>query len=150
MYSNAADYIDNGSGDFESVNPTPVKSGRPPRKGIGKGAIIAASAGLVLLGVMAAMALVSARGAIGTIRRTEDRIPAEVYALYQAKSGRAQYLLREKDGLIAVYKSGENRPEQLTDIETALLRRADRAMLKKGIPAEDLAEVLALLEDFGS
>ncbi len=105
---------------------------------------------LVLLGVMAAMALVSARGAIGTIRRTEDRIPAEVYALYQAKSGRAQYLLREKDGLIAVYKSGENRPEQLTDIETALLRRADRAMLKKGIPAEDLAEVLALLEDFGS
>ena len=55
-----------------------------------------------------------------------------------------------KDGVIAVYKSGENRPTRMTDIETALLRRADRAMLEKGIPAEDLAEVLALLEDLGS
>ena len=60
------------------------------------------------------------------------------------------WVLCEKDGVIAVYKSGQNRPELVTDIETPVLRRADRAMLAKGIPAEDLDEVLTLLEDFGS
>ncbi len=105
---------------------------------------------IALLVVMLSLAAAAAWGAIGTIRMTKPQVPAEVYALYQAKSGRAGYLLREKDGVIAVYKSGENRPTRMTDIETALLRRADRAMLEKGIPAEDLAEVLALLEDLGS
>ena len=105
---------------------------------------------IALLAVTAALALAAAWGAAETIRRTEDRIPAEVYARYQAKSGRAQYLLREKDGFVAVYRSGENRPARVTDIETPLLRRADRAMLEKGIPAEDLGEVLSLLEDLGS
>ena len=104
----------------------------------------------VFLGLMLALAFSAARGALGTIHRKQEQIPAEIYALYQSKSGRAQYLLREKDGMIAVYKSGQNRPELLTDIETSVLRRADRAMLEKGIPAEDLREVLTLLEDFGS
>ncbi len=105
---------------------------------------------ILLLAVTALMAMLSALGALGTIRRTDELIPAEVYAQYQAKSGRAQYLLREKDGFVAVYKSGENRPARMTDIETSLLRRSDRAMLAKGIPAEDLGEVLTLLEDLGS
>ncbi len=105
---------------------------------------------LALLAVMVTLALTAAWGALGTIRRTEERIPAEIYAIYQAKSASARYLLREKDGLVAVYKSGENRPLRMTGIETTLLRRADRAMLEKGIPAEDLSEVLTLLEDLGS
>ena len=105
---------------------------------------------IVLLAVMVTLALSAAWGALRTIRRTDERIPTEVYALYQAKSGRARYLLREKDGLVTVYRNGENRPLRTTDIETPLLRRADRAMLEKGIPAEDLGEVLSLLEDLGS
>ena len=105
---------------------------------------------VVLLGLMVGMAVSAVFGAAGTMRRKDEQIPAEVYALYQAKSGRAQYLLREKNGRIAVYKSGQNRPELVTDIETLTLRRADRAMLTKGIPAEDIGEVLSLLEDLGS
>lgn len=105
---------------------------------------------IALLAVMLTLALSAAEGALKTIRRSDERVPAEVYARFQAKSGRAQYLLREKDGFVAVYQSGENRPLRVTEIETPLLRRADRAMLEKGIPAEDLAEVLELLEDLGS
>ena len=105
---------------------------------------------LALLGVMISLALVSVWGAAATIRVKGDQIPAEIWAPYQAKSGRARYLLREKDGFVAVYRSGENKPERMTDIETPLLRRADRAMLARGIPAEDLREVLTLLEDLGS
>ena len=105
---------------------------------------------IALLGIMAALALASLWGAVGTIRREQTRIPAEIYARYQAKSGRARYLLREKDGFVAVYRSGERSPERMTDIETPLLRSADRAMLQKGIPAEDLGELLSLLEDLGS
>lgn len=105
---------------------------------------------IALLAVMVTLALSAACGALKTIRRTEERIPAEVYAAYQAKSAKAKYLLREKDGFVAVYKSGDSRPLRTTDIETSLLRRADRAMLQKGIPLEDRAELLALLEDLGS
>ena len=105
---------------------------------------------IALLALMMALAFAAALGAAGTVRKAEERIPTEIYALYQAKSGRAQYLLKEKDGVIAVYRSGENKPERLTDIEIPVLRRADRAMLSKGIPADDLGEVLSLLEDLGS
>lgn len=105
---------------------------------------------LFFLFLMTASAAFSAAAAYESIRRTEDFIPAEVYAQYRAKSGRAQYLLREENGRVAVFRSGENRPEYFTGIETALLRRADRAMLEKGIPAEDRTELLTLLEDLGS
>ena len=103
-----------------------------------------------ILGVVIALAAFSAWGAVKTVRRAEDPIPAEIYAGFCAKSGRAQYLLREEDGVVAVYRSGENRADRLTDIETAVLRRADRAMLRRGIPAENIGEVLSLLEDLGS
>lgn len=105
-------------------------------------------AALMLL--MLALAAASVRGAVGTIRRTEDLIPAEVYAQYHAKGARAEYLLREDDGYIAVYRSGERNALRRTQIETAILRRADRAMLARGIPAENMGEVLSLLEDLGS
>jgi hypothetical protein len=105
---------------------------------------------LALLILTAAIALWSAVAAFGTLRRREDPIPAEIYAQYRAKSGRAEYLLRESEGRVAVFRSGQDRPERLTQIETAALRRADRAMLRKGIPAEDSDELLSLLEDLGS
>ena len=102
-----------------------------------------------LLGMMILLAAVSAWGAVKTVRRAEDPIPTEIYAGFCSKSGRAQYLLREED-VVAVYRSGENRADRLTEIETAALRRSDRAMLRRGIPVENLGEVLLLLEDRGS
>ena len=103
-----------------------------------------------LLSLMMLLAGLSVWGAVGTVMRTEDVVPAEIYARYHAKSARAQYLVREENGYVAVYRSGQNRAEQTTKIETALLRRADRAMLDRGIPAESMGEVLQLLADLGS
>ena len=105
---------------------------------------------LALLSVMTALAVIFAVSAVATLERTVDPIPIEVYASYRAKSGRAEYFLRDEDGRVAVFRSGKNTPESVTEIETALLRRADRAMLGKGIPAEDRGELLSLLEDLGS
>lgn len=105
---------------------------------------------LALLSVVAALAAFSAAAAWDTLRQTADLIPAEVYAQYRAKQGKAEYVLREKNGRVAVFRSGRNEPERYTEIETLTLRRADCAMLEKGIPAENMAELLALLEDLGS
>ncbi len=52
MYNNAADEFDKGFGEFDSINPAPMKTRKPPRKKIGKGMLIAAAAGLVLVGVL--------------------------------------------------------------------------------------------------
>ena len=103
-----------------------------------------------ILSLMMILAGLSAWGAVSSVQRSDDEVPAEVYAWYHAKSARAQFLLREENGYVAVYRSGQNRPEQLTAIETDVLRRADRAMLNRGIPAESRSEVLQLLEDLGS
>ena len=105
---------------------------------------------LVLLTFVAALALYMARSAFMTLRAGEDELPSEVYAQFNAKMAGAEYILRLNDGYVTVYRNGRSSPEIVTDIESAVLRRADEAMLEKGIPANDLNEVLTLLEDLGT
>ena len=105
-----------------------------------------------LLLILGALAAHSAFAAVGSVRAPWDwALPQEIYARLTEREDEAAYLLRSRDGLVAVYE-GENRrrPAELTDIEVALLRRADRAMLDRGIPAADREELLMLLEDLGS
>lgn len=61
------------------------------------------------------------------------------------------YILREYDGQIAVYVTGdEKEPVLLTGILTSSLRKTDRELLAEGIPARGDEELAKLLEDFGS
>lgn len=104
----------------------------------------------VLLALVGLLAGLSVHAAAATVSRTEDALPKEIWAEYHAKGARAAYVVKAQDGLVAVYRSGARSAEKLTDIETAVLRRSDRAMLERGIPAENIGEVLQLLEDLGS
>ena len=60
------------------------------------------------------------------------------------------YLLREHEGLVAVYPSGGGKPIAVTDIELGSLRRADREKIQAGLPAFSEKELQQLLEDLGS
>lgn len=104
----------------------------------------------LLLG-LAALALSSAAAAVGSIRPAWERsVPQEVYAGLLARAGQAAYTLRCHEGRVAVYAGEDSRsPREVTAIEAATLRLADRAMLEKGIPAGSLAQLLCLLEDLG-
>ena len=63
----------------------------------------------------------------------------------------AAYILRDLGGYVAVYEGRKARePAEVTAIETACLRAADRRLLTDGIPAADSQELLGLLEDLGS
>lgn len=104
-----------------------------------------------LLLVLGALAAHSASAAVESVRPAwEAALPREVYARLTEQAPEAAYLLRCRDGAVAVYE-GENRrtPVLIADIDVTLLRRADRAMLEKGIPAADREAVLRLLEDLG-
>jgi len=103
-----------------------------------------------LLALMMAAAAYTSYSAAMTLRRGNEDIPKEIYAQYSARSADAQYVIKTDNGFVAVYKRGQNRPDALTNIESDCLRRADRAMLEKGISAADMEEVLTLLEDLGS
>ena len=103
---------------------------------------------MALLAAAIALAALSAFGAARTVLGGRDGFPEEVYAQYAAKRG-AEYLVGIEDGYVTVFKNGSGTPERVTGIEAGLLRRADEAMLRKGIPAEDMSEVLTLLEDLG-
>ena len=105
----------------------------------------------LLLG-LSALAAYSAAEAVGSVRPAwEEQLPGELYDELRDRTEQASYVLRQRDGRIAVFAVGQERkPELTTDIEVEGLRSADRALLEKGIPAADRREVLELLEDLGS
>ena len=104
----------------------------------------------LLLG-LGALAAHSAVSALESVRPAwEAALPQEIYSRFFERQEASAYMLKSLDGVVAVYE-GENRrvPADVTDIDVTLLRRADRAMLEKGIPAASREEVLQLLEDLG-
>ena len=61
------------------------------------------------------------------------------------------YVLAAYGGSVAVFERGDREsPLEVTDIELARLRAADRAMIETGVPVSDREELMALLEDLGS
>lgn len=93
----------------------------------------------------------SATAAYKTLIPANSSIPTELYAHFMEKKDSAKYYLRLSEGSVAVY--GDSKYRKLlenTDIPASSLRKADRAMLEKGIPAGNGRELLALLEDLGS
>ena len=105
-----------------------------------------------ILLLLSALAAHSAASAVESVRPAwEAALPRELYSRLIEGAEEPAYLLRVRDGVVAVYE-GENRrtPALVTDIDVTLLRRADRAMLEKGIPVSGREELLALLEDLGS
>lgn len=81
----------------------------------------------------------------------ESSLPAEIYRSLTSRAEHAKFYLRAQEGRIAVYPNRRGAgPETVTAIELSTLRAADRAMLQRGIPAEDRQSLLQLLEDLGS
>ena len=106
---------------------------------------------LFLLALLLAAAVFSACAAFRSIRGPwDDALPDEIYRGLAREAGEAAYMLRVKDGRVAVYPNRRARPERITSIELSTLRPEDRAMVFRGIPAADRQSLLRLLEDIGS
>ena len=105
-----------------------------------------------LLLLLSAGAAYSATAAYESVRPAwEWALPQEIYSRFAEQEDEAAYLLRSRGGFVAVYEGEERRtPALVTEIEVDLLRRADRAMLDRGIPVADREQLLMLLEDLGS
>ena len=105
-----------------------------------------------LLLCLAALAAHLAQSAYLSIRPGDEAgLPGEIYGSLLSVSEDAQYLLRSCGGYVAVYPNRRGaRPTQITRIELSTLREADRAMLRRGIPAADFQSMLQFLEDLGS
>ncbi len=107
---------------------------------------------LFLLALLLAAAAFSAFSAFQSIRGPWDNaLPDEIYRSLTREAGDAAYMLRVKDGRVAVYPNRRGAaPERITSIELCTLRPEDRAMICRGIPAADRQSLLLLLEDIGS
>ena len=105
-----------------------------------------------LLLALLALAAHSAASAVTSVRSPwESLLPQEIYSGFADGEQSAPYTLRTRGGFVAVFEGENTRtPALVTRIEASLLRRADRAMLEKGIPAADREAMLQLLEDLGS
>ncbi len=78
---------------------------------------------------------------------TEFNGEVEVSAISREEKG---FILKEYEGVIAIFKIGEDVPSELTNIETKYLPSIDRMELKNGIYMENNEELAMMLEDFGS
>lgn len=77
--------------------------------------------------------------------------PEEIYSTFARSADSAAYYLRQSGAYVAVFSGKRGRePLRVTEIELQSLRRADRAMIERGLPVRGLPELLALLEDLGS
>ena len=104
-----------------------------------------------LLIFLAMAAAKTGLAAYKSIQPTGSVLPADIYEKYSRRRDEAVYCLKICDGYVAVYDAKRARaPLSMTGIESTALRRADRAMLEKGIPVDSHTELLELLEDLGS
>lgn len=60
------------------------------------------------------------------------------------------YLLKEKNGRIAVYARDKEEPEMVLDVLVKYLPDQDRQDLAEGIPVRDYSELVSLIEDYAS
>lgn len=90
--------------------------------------------------------------AIGSVRQAREySLPEKIYGEFASKADTAQYFVKNSGGYVTVFDDKRfHDPLTVTEIETEFLRKADRAMLEKGIPVANRTELLRLLEDLGS
>ena len=104
---------------------------------------------ILLLGCLIVTAAAMSAAAVKSIGAEAGNNTTQVKAQYVSTQDE-EYFLRDWKGYVAVFRSGEDTPAELTDIETATLNNVDREKLRTGIPAAGKAELLSLLEDFSS
>lgn len=104
---------------------------------------------ILLLGCLIVTAAAMGTAAVKSISADAGNNTPPEKAEYASAQDEAYYL-RDWEGYVAVFRGGEDKPAELTDIETATLNNVDREKLARGIPAAGKAELLSLLEDFSS
>ena len=107
---------------------------------------------IIVLCLMLSGALYSLQQAISGVDSLKyNALPENIYSSYMDMEDKAEYYLKSNEGYVTVYEDREFKTGiRRTDIECNKLRRADRAMLEKGIPVRDRQQLLQLLEDLKS
>lgn len=59
-----------------------------------------------------------------------------------------QYVLREKDGRLAVFLKGQEEPQMVLDVSVRVLPEYDQRQLETGIYVADYQALVQLIEDF--
>lgn len=110
---------------------------------MGKTARIACACGVIYMLSFGLSAAVT--GTDGGVAAVSVEAKADV-----TPTAETTYIIKEREGMVAVFESGSGRPITETDIAVSGLRSQDRELVAKGIQVENYSEVLCLLEDLGS
>lgn len=104
---------------------------------------------LLFLLVIGALLCVTATVQSFTLcRPVEKSFPAveEKYTSFET----AAYILKERNGYVAVFSSNDSELVNITSIPVSSLRQTDRMLLQSGITADSRETLLKLLEDLNS
>ena len=59
-----------------------------------------------------------------------------------------QYILKEYDGMLAIYESNQSSPIEVLDVDISTLPERDIEKIKNGIYANSLNEIYSFAEDY--
>lgn len=90
--------------------------------------------------ILALSVTVFGYAAISTTRTANPKQTEPIY----------EYVIKEYNGNIAVYKSGETRPRDIYEVPVETLPTEDVKNLESGIPVKDEKELKQLIEDLTS
>jgi hypothetical protein len=107
---------------------------------------------LSVLSVLTLCAILASTAAIRSFAlvKRENTVQPPPVAQQYTDYERAEYVLKEADGYVAVFSGRGQSLVEKTNIPIKNLRAADRALLETGITAADRQALLELLEDIGS
>jgi len=86
----------------------------------------------------------------GILRKTTDSFISSANTVSEAENIPNEYIARDLNGSIAIYRKGEATPFRTLDIMVDSLPDTDREMLKNGITLSSEDELIGLIEDYSS
>lgn len=66
----------------------------------------------------------------------------------KTESIKEEYILKEFNGLLAIFKTGNNKPIEILDVPLNSLPERDIEKIKNGITANTFSEIITIAEDY--
>ena len=81
-------------------------------------------------------------------RRMQPQSAQQIVSGVPAEEEDYLYILREKDGRLAVYFRGQSEPQMTFDVPVRTLPELDQRQLEEGIKVKDYQSLVNLIEDY--
>ncbi len=106
---------------------------------------------LIISAALSSIILIASHKSEQKTKVPEAKKPTEIKATKASEQKPVLFIIKEYKGKIAAFKEGQDEPFKTVDgAVLKTLPKADREILKEGIPIHSIEELMQLIEDYDS